>query len=289
MARPPELTDRPALARNRARADATADDQLVNAAFSPDGETLAVTLTSGDSAAPDAHTLIWGLKIDGPPHVVTQWSEPTQRSMAIATDNRTLLIANDAGEVATLAVNSPRLDLARKLDGIVIDRLARPEAPRRIVVSPDRHWAVALSWNRNALLFDLQHPNRSFPLDGHTDIINAAAFDSTGQHLATAGDDGTVRLWELAEDQAPEASVLDLRAGPLNFVGFDAGRHRLIAAGGAGVFLWDIASPEELVGMAKARVTRCLTGAQRMALGLKVSDAALSLHQIRPASACPGG
>ncbi len=273
-----------------ARAQAGSGDHLLDAAFSPDGDTLAVTLIGADNATPGPHTLVWTMKIDGPPHVMMDWTEPAPSRIAVASDNRTLLLARDDGGVSTLPANSPRLDLAHKLGGLVTDRLARPEAPRRIVVSPDRHWAVALSWDRRALLFDLRHPNRSFPLAGHADIVNAAAFDTLGQHLATVSDDGTIRLWELAEDQLPAASMLDLHAGSLNFVAFDERMQRLVIVGPmSGPFLWDIKPPEDLVREARGAVTRCLTDAQRLALGLPlVGDAQPSIHQIRPASSCPG-
>ncbi|MGW7258660.1 nSTAND1 domain-containing NTPase [Streptomyces sp. NPDC054834] len=50
---------------------------------------------------------------------------------------------------------------------------------------------------------DPAHPTRlGHPLTGHTDTVNAMAFSSHGHTLATAGNDGTVRLWATDADQA---------------------------------------------------------------------------------------
>ena len=48
-------------------------------------------------------------------------------------------------------------------------------------------------------LWDLERGEELASFAGHTDCICGAAFDQTGSRLATAGEDGTVRIWDVAK------------------------------------------------------------------------------------------
>ncbi|MGV9328534.1 WD40 repeat domain-containing serine/threonine protein kinase [Streptosporangium sandarakinum] len=77
-------------------------------------------------------------------------------------------------------------------------------------------------------------------LTGHTGHVYAVAFDPGGRTLATGGDDGTLRLWDVASLRSASALT---HAGPVSAVAFSPDG-RLLATGGddVPVRLWDAAS-----------------------------------------------
>jgi len=85
-------------------------------------------------------------------------------------------------------------------------------------------------------------------LEGHTDLIQDAAFDPTGSRIATGSEDGTVRLWESGTGAA--LRVLSGQGSAITRVAF-SGDGRLLAAGSeAGVVrVWSPRSGDRIADL----------------------------------------
>jgi WD40 repeat protein len=111
---------------------------------------------------------------------------------------------------------------------------------RTILISANRRGDVAVT--------DLAS-RRVTELPGHTGGVNAVAFgqDDRRDLAITAGEDATIRVWDLAE--SAEIHKLSGHQGPVNAVAFgQVGRRPILVSGGQDgtVQLWDPGSGENL-------------------------------------------
>jgi len=98
------------------------------------------------------------------------------------------------------------------------------------------------------------------------------AFSSDGKRVATGSADGKARVWDLSQ-ATPTATVLEGHSGPVRSVAFSSDGKRLVTGSSDGpARVWDTPPLEELIPLAGAALTRCLTIAQREELGLPVPD-----------------
>ncbi|WP_194926323.1 nSTAND1 domain-containing NTPase [Catenulispora pinisilvae] len=83
-------------------------------------------------------------------------------------------------------------------------------------------------------------------LTDHTGPVYGAAFASDGRTLATCGEDGTVRLWNVTDSAHPRpwGPPVDIRDGGVHAVAFSPGGRTLATADGDGAMqLWNVTDP----------------------------------------------
>jgi WD40 repeat protein len=116
-------------------------------------------------------------------------------------------------------------------------------APARVAVAGDKHGG-----GFPILLMDVDgtHPQR---LTGHTDWVDALAFDSSGRHLVSGSFDGTARIWDLATGKLVRTIRAD--AQTVRWVAYSPDGTRVATAGADGTIrIWPVrgGDPVVLVG-----------------------------------------
>jgi len=66
-----------------------------------------------------------------------------------------------------------------------------------VAFAPDGQTLFASGWRQNIGYWNLAQPTEMLTLSGHSGGVNGLAVAPDGRWLATAGGDGTARLWSL--------------------------------------------------------------------------------------------
>jgi WD40 repeat protein len=170
-----------------------------------------------------------------------------------------LLTGNDAGVVRSWDVSKKSSRVAARLHEAVFD----------LAVTDDGRTAAVASTSRIVLL-DLRSAGPTRTLTGHSGAVSGLAFAPSGAMLVSGGEDGTVRVWDVAESR--EATEFRVPGGDVTDVAVDRTGRRIagVSDGGDGaVFDCEVCGPpEELVAMADRRTTRELTAEERTTFGV---------------------
>jgi cytochrome c len=187
---------------------------------------LAISGAALASAGFDQSMIVWD-PAAGRARAVVRWHAGAVNALAPLPDGGFA----SAGEDARIALwpAAPRAQPARVLQG-------HTEPVASLALSPDARLLASAAWDGTARVWALAN-GEARVLEGHRGNVNAVAFRPDGM-LATAGFDGTIRLWPegegprlLAEFGFPQNTLAALPDGTLAAGGVD-GMLRLIAPDG---------------------------------------------------------
>ena len=113
----------------------------------------------------------------------------------------------------------------------------------RIALSADNHW-LAVGGLQGVWIFDLDAgDSRARLLEGHSGKANAVEFHPTDNHiLASAGDDGTIRLWNVEEGE--NIRNIEAQSPPIVGIDFDETGAFIASAGGDTVRIFRVETGE---------------------------------------------
>ncbi|MCL6501165.1 MAG: hypothetical protein K6T86_00680 [Pirellulales bacterium] len=203
---------------------------LERVALWPDGSRAAFAPAVGrvEVASLDANEILQTLRL-GQARVADLAVHPEGRRVVVATDDGALRLWQLDAEAAALCQNEAR--------------------PTAAALSYDGRWlatAEEIDGRPAAVVRDLEQGATTHLLLGHTKQIRALAFSPDAQRLATAADDGTVRVWDLADRRMPELAHWPAHDQQATAVCFVDQQTLLTAEADGRVCLWNmhqLASP----------------------------------------------
>jgi WD40 repeat protein len=189
---------------------------------------------------------IWDMKPAGGFRVLTASSDRTVKAWNLAVKPSTLPVSAPKGALyhvteirrgrAATCSSNGSVELWDTQVGRSIGRLEGHSAPvRTAALSHDAQTLVTGSDDRTLIVWNLEKKTRTRTLQGHTAWVTAALF-LTDRYLASASQDGTIRVWDVARGRV---RVLSGDQGYIPCVAL-ASPDRLVSGGEDGSLLvWD--------------------------------------------------
>jgi WD40 repeat protein len=131
-----------------------------------------------------------------------------------------------------------------------------------VAYSQDGRFVATSAEDRTAKIWDTASWEERFTLDGHTNFVQSVAFSPDGRRLATASLDGTTKMWSV--ECGWELFTLFGHTGGVHGVAFSPDGTRLATAGQDGTVRLHVLDIDELMALARTRVTRGMTSEERL-------------------------
>jgi len=126
-----------------------------------------------------------------------------------------------------------------------------------VVLSPDGNLLAVSNQDGVITLWDANSLNKIRTLVGHAGLVNRIAFNGDGTRLASASFDRLAKVWDVATGE--ELASLYGNTGNVFGVSFSSDGNRLATAGADGTVRIYTLRLNDLVDLARSRVTRSLT------------------------------
>ena len=224
---------------------ASTDSAGNDVAFSPDGTQVAV-------GSEDAGLRIYNSS-DGKMLIELQTGSGYNGRIVFSPDSKHIAAANDTG------AHVWDITTGRKL--VTFIGHGEGEGLNGIAYSPDGKWIATSGNDATIKVWDPETGAEIFTLTGHTGPTFGVAFSPNGQYLATSSVDRTVKVWKLPKvgEQVPEPLTLYGNAGAVYQVAFSPDGTRVVSVGRDQVVRIYELNIEDLIAIAKSRLTRGLT------------------------------
>jgi WD40 repeat protein len=166
-----------------------ANDEILNAEFSPDGSKVMTTAFLGWQAR------VWNSRTG---KLIREFKfDRNVRYSTFSPDGKNVAIAVNDGRVVVF-------DLSRN---IVLFKLHHDAVAKSVTYSPDGKKILVAASDKTAYLWDTQTQKLIWRFRGHKDYVNLARFSQDGQKALTVSDDKSVGIWDIKSGK----SILFLR------------------------------------------------------------------------------
>ena len=213
----------------------------VAVAFSSDGQRLAATGKDNTITISDANNGKQLLTLEGHTAPVVQ--------LQFNPNGTQLVSASENGEDGVIIWDS--------MTGKQVRVLKEAGPVLGLAFSPDGKYLATGGQDRMAAVWDARTGQQIFSMIGHNRAVFAASFMPDGSRLATASGDGTVKIWDAKNGK--ELLTLFGHTGRVFSLAISPDGTRLATAGQDGISRVYLLNLEDLVKLARTRVTRSLT------------------------------
>ena len=216
----------------------------IGAAFSPDGKTFAVTMHDAlkildADTGQELHTLTTG-----------NTTGYAMRDLAYRPDGKQIGGVGDDANTYIWDTVTGKLLLVLSNEGVFVSGIA---------YSPDGKWIATTSNDATVKIWDAETGKLLNTLTGHTGPTFGVTFSPDGRYLASTSVDGTVKIWNVADNFTSQPLTLYGHTGTIYRVAFSPDGTRLVTASRDGTARVHAFEMEDLVALAKSRLTRELT------------------------------
>jgi WD40 repeat protein len=132
-------------------------------------------------------------------------------SLAISNDGERLAVGETNGSITIFDVG--RLSAQGQSSGQLVCIDDHSDWINSLAWSTDDRWLVSASRDKTCKVFDAQSGKLLTTFAGHQHNATGALFTADGNHIASVGDDGRLRIWSRIE--AKQESELTNVAGPI--------------------------------------------------------------------------